>query len=67
MITRTMTIEEIIRRHPQTIPVFRRFGLECAECQIAAIEALEHGAGVHRLDLEQLLRELNAACDNPQQ
>lgn len=62
MITRTMTIEQIIRLNPQTIPVFRRFGLECNECQVAAIEALEHGANVHHLDIEQLLSELNAVC-----
>lgn len=60
MITKEMTIEEIIRRHPQTIPVFRRFGLDCMECQIASFEALEHGAGVHKIDIEQLLAELNA-------
>ena len=60
MINKEMTIEEIIRRYPQTIPVFARFGLECVGCQIASYEALEHGAGVHHVDVEQLLKELNA-------
>lgn len=63
MITKEMTIEEIIRRHPQTIAVFKRFGLDCSGCQIAAVEALEHGAGVHRVDVDQLLAELNAAVE----
>ena len=61
MITREMTIAEIIRRFPQTLPVFARHGLECNECQIAEFEALEHGAGVHKVDVEQLLAELNQA------
>jgi len=61
MITREMTIEEVIRRHPDTIPVFRKFGLDCMDCQIAAFEAVEHGAGVHRVDVEKLLEELNKA------
>jgi hybrid cluster-associated redox disulfide protein len=61
MITRDMTIEEVIRRHPETIPVFRKFGLDCMECQIAAFEAVEHGAGVHRVDVEKLMDELNKA------
>ena len=61
MITRDMTIEDVIRKYPETIAVFRRFGLECMECQISAFEALEHGAGVHNLDVEQLLDELNRA------
>ncbi len=61
MITRTMTIEEIIQHHPETIPVFRRFGLDCMDCQIAAFEAVEHGAGVHQVDVEELLAALNQA------
>lgn len=61
MITREMKIEEIVQRYPQTIPVLTHFGLECVGCQIASLEALEHGAGVHHVDIEQLLAELNAA------
>lgn len=61
MITRDMKIADIISRHPQTIEVFRRFGLECLECQIADFEEVEHGAGVHQVDLEELLAALNAA------
>lgn len=61
MITRDMTIEDIILKYPETIAVFRRFGLECMECQISAFEAVEHGAGVHNVDVELLLAELNRA------
>lgn len=60
MISKDMTIEEIIQRYPQTIPVFDRFGLECVSCQIASFEALEHGAGVHHVNVDQLLQELNS-------
>jgi len=59
MIERNMTIEEIIQRYPQTISVFKQFGLDCSECQIAAYEAIEHGAGVHKVNVEELLAELN--------
>jgi hybrid cluster-associated redox disulfide protein len=61
MITREMTIEEVVRRHPETIAVFRKFGLDCMDCQIAAFEAVEHGAGVHHVDVEKLMEELNKA------
>jgi hybrid cluster-associated redox disulfide protein len=61
MITRNMTISEILTRHPQTLAVFREFGLSCQECQIADFEEVEHGAGVHNIDIELLLRELNKA------
>ena len=61
MITRDMTIAEIISRHPETIDVFRSFGLDCMECQIADYEEVEHGAGVHDVDIEKLLDALNRA------
>ena len=61
MITREMTIAEIITSYPQTMQVFRSFGLDCMECQIADYEAVEHGAGVHHVDIEQLLKALNGA------
>ena len=62
MITRDMTIAEILSRYPQTIAVFREFGLSCQECQIADFEEIGHGAGVHKIDIEVLLRELNKAA-----
>ena len=62
MITASMTIEEVIRKHPETIAVFRKYGLDCMECQIAAFEEVGHGAGVHAIDLPALLEELNRAA-----
>lgn len=59
MITKEMTIGEIIRRYPQTMAVFEKYGLNCSDCQIADLEDLQHGAGVHKADMEQLLAELN--------
>ncbi len=59
MITRDMKIGEICRKYPETVPVLKRFGLECLECQIAELESLEHGAGVHKVDVDKLLDELN--------
>jgi hybrid cluster-associated redox disulfide protein len=67
MITREMTIAEIIASHPQTMRVFRSFGLDCMECQIADYEEVEHGAGVHNVDIEQLLKALNEAINGSQE
>ena len=58
MITREMKIEEIIRKYPETVAIFKEFGLDCNECQIAAFEDLEHGAEVHKVDVEKLLKKL---------
>lgn len=59
MITRDMIIADIIRNYPQTLPVFQRYRLECCECQIADIETLEHGAGVHKVGIDEILAALN--------
>jgi len=58
-IHKDMKIEDVLRNFPQTIPVFQRFGIDCAGCQLSEYENLEHGAKVHRIDLETLLRGLN--------
>jgi hybrid cluster-associated redox disulfide protein len=59
MIHKDMKIEDVLRKYPQTIPVFERFGIDCAECQLSEYEDLEHGARVHGIDLEKLLEGLN--------
>ena len=59
MITRDMIIADIIRQHPETLPVFKLYNLDCYECQIADLETLEHGAGVHKVGIDQLLDALN--------
>jgi hybrid cluster-associated redox disulfide protein len=59
MIHKDMSIEEVLRRFPQTIPVFRRFGIDCDQCQLSEYENLEHGAKVHGIDLKAFLAELN--------
>jgi len=59
MIHRTMKIEDILRNHPETIPVFERFGIDCGSCQLSEFEDLEHGARAHGIDVEALLAELN--------
>ncbi|MSN25749.1 MAG: DUF1858 domain-containing protein [Geobacter sp.] len=60
MITRDMIIADIITRSPETLPVFKKFNLDCYECQISDLETLEHGAGVHKVDIDDLLASLNS-------
>jgi len=59
VITKDMKISEILRRYPETLPVFESYGLDCYDCQIAEFEELEHGASVHKVDITSLLAELN--------
>jgi hybrid cluster-associated redox disulfide protein len=59
MIRKDMKIEDVLRKFPQTVSVFRRFGIDCDQCQLSEYEDLEHGAKVHGIELEALLRVLN--------
>jgi hybrid cluster-associated redox disulfide protein len=59
MITKEMKINEILRRYPETLAVFQRYGIDCHDCQIAEFEELEHGATVHKVNIETLINELN--------
>ena len=59
MIHKEMKIEDVLRRYPQTVAVFQRFGIDCADCQLSQYEDLEHGAKGHKIDLELLLQGLN--------
>lgn len=61
MITPDMIIADIIATYPQTLAVFQKFNLDCYECQIADLETLEHGAGVHKIAMTELLEALNRA------
>lgn len=61
MITQEMIIADIIEQHPETLPVFKQYNLDCYECQIADLETLGHGAGVHKVAIDDLLISLNNA------
>lgn len=64
MITKEMKINEILRRYPETLAVFQRYGIDCHDCQIADFEELEHGATVHNVNIEALITELNQQIRN---
>ena len=59
-ITKDMTIEEVVQRFPETIRVFSQHGVGCLGCSAAQYDNLEQGAVVHGVDVDQLVRELNA-------
>ncbi|HSB73258.1 MAG TPA: DUF1858 domain-containing protein [Candidatus Methylomirabilis sp.] len=59
-ITKDMTIEEVVQRFPETIRVFSQYGVGCLGCSAAQYDNLEQGAVVHGVDVDQLVRELNA-------
>lgn len=62
-ITKDMTFFEVMRAYPEAIAVLRSHNLGCVGCMGAQNETLEQGAGAHGLDVETLLKDLNAAVE----
>lgn len=63
MINRKMSIEEIVRKYPETVATFERYGLGCVGCQAALFENVEQGAEVHGIDVEALVKDLNSQIE----
>jgi len=60
IITKEMTIGEVVRQKPESVEVLMGFGMGCVGCPSAQAETLEEAAMVHGLDLEALMAKLNA-------
>lgn len=61
-IAKDMTIGELVRQYPDTIPVLFSFGMGCVGCPSSQAETLEEAAMVHGMDLGSLMEALNAAA-----
>lgn len=54
-----MTIDEIVKKYPETRDTFERHGLGCVGCGAALFENVEQGAEVHGVDVNALIADLN--------
>ena len=61
MITKDMTVIEVLNMGEQYGKVFEKYLLTCAGCPGAAMETLEQAAEGHGVDMEKLLADLNRA------
>lgn len=60
MITKDMSIIEIVSKYPETVEVFSAYGMGCIGCMAARFENLEQGAMAHGIDVNKLVDDLNA-------
>ncbi|MDY7039954.1 MAG: DUF1858 domain-containing protein [Chloroflexota bacterium] len=61
VITKDMAIGEVVQNYPKTVQVFLSHGLMCVGCAVARFENIEQGAQAHGIDVEVLMKDLNAA------
>ncbi|OOM71477.1 hypothetical protein CLPUN_49440 [Clostridium puniceum] len=60
MITKDLTIGEIIRIKDNAPQILMGFGMGCVGCPSAQAETIEEASKVHGLNLEELLAALNS-------
>ncbi|WP_371381689.1 DUF1858 domain-containing protein [Sporomusa aerivorans] len=59
MITKEMGIGEVVSQYPQTVEVFRNYGMGCFGCAAARFENVAQGAQAHGIDIDALMAALN--------
>lgn len=59
MITKDMTIGEVVKMKDNAPEILMNFGMGCIGCPSAQAETIEDAAKVHGLNLESLLEALN--------
>ena len=62
-ITKDMTFQEVLMRHPETAQVFLEKGMHCIGCMAATFESIEQGANAHGMDVDELINDLNKAVE----
>lgn len=58
--TPEMSIQEALKLHPEVKNVLERFDMLCGDCMASPLERIQDGAKTHSVNLEDVLRELNA-------
>lgn len=58
-INKKMTIEEIINTDPNIAPILMGNGMHCLGCVMASGENLEQACGVHGIDCDALVNQIN--------
>ena len=63
MLTKEMTIQEVVTKHPEAVKVFVQHGMPCVGCMSARYENIEQGASAHGIDIDKLMEELNKIAE----
>jgi hybrid cluster-associated redox disulfide protein len=60
-ITANCLVQDVVERHPQTIHIFLRRGLQCVGCHISPFHTIADTAREYAVAIEPLLTDLNQA------
>ncbi len=59
-ITKDMTFAQVMRMHPDVVKVLAKYNLGCVGCMGAQAESLAQGCGAHGLNVDEVVKDLNA-------
>ena len=60
MVTKDMTIGQLLMAYPNVAPVLMEVGMHCLGCPSAQAESLADAAMVHGMDADALVEKINA-------
>ena len=60
MITKEMSIGEVLQMDRGTARIFMEFGMHCLGCPHATAESVEDAGAVHGINVDELVHQLNA-------
>ncbi len=63
MITKEMSITEVVQKYPESIDIFMQHGMGCVGCAAARFENIEQGAMAHGVDVDELIKALNKTLE----
>ncbi|GAB6152445.1 DUF1858 domain-containing protein [Desulfosporosinus burensis] len=61
MLTKEMTVGQVLRSYPQTVQVFLELGMHCLGCPSSTMESIEGAALTHGKNADELVAKLNKA------
>lgn len=61
LITKDMTVGQVLRTHPQTVQIFLQLGMHCLGCPSSTMESIEGAALTHGKKPDELVEQLNQA------
>ena len=64
MITKDMSIGEVLLMDSDTAPIMMEYGMHCMGCPFSQMESLEMGCAAHGTDADELVVKLNAFLES---
>ncbi|MCR4322707.1 MAG: DUF1858 domain-containing protein [Candidatus Azambacteria bacterium] len=59
IITKEAIIADVVRKHPESITIFLKYGLHCVGCAMAQFDTIASGARSHGVNPEYIVKDIN--------